>query len=123
VPCTVTYLEDAGVIEMVFPQSFSVDEVYAAVGECTTLAEQHGCRRFLVDTRVTSQEGDSFDILRLAEYLSSMPPGAIEKEAVLPPTAGVPAGDFRFFETAARNRGLNVRIMTSREEALAWLSA
>ena len=122
-PITVTFLDDAKVIEAVFPEAFTLDELYAGLEQTMALADEHDCRRFLVDTRAIGQEGDSFDILRLAEYMSSMPPGSIEREAILPPEGGPAASDFRFFETAARNRGLNVRIMTSRDEALAWLSA
>lgn len=112
-----------GVIELVFPAAPALDEVYRAVNECVSLAEAHTCRRFLADARAIEQRGDSFDILQLAELLSSMPPGSIEREAVLPPVGGMPAQDFEFFETAARNRGLNVRIFAARDDALAWLTA
>jgi hypothetical protein len=119
---TVAHL-DEGLIEMVFGPAFTLDELYRSVSDTKDLALAHDCHRFLVDTRDVTQHGDSFDILQLAESLSSMPPGSIEREAVLPPAVGVEATDFAFFETAARNRGLNVRIFTTREDALAWLTA
>ena len=108
---------------MTLPDAFVLDELYAALTRCMELSAQHGCRRFLVDTRAVAQAGDSFDILHLAEQMASLPAGSIEREAILPPLSEATAGDFRFFETAARNRGLNVRIVTSRDEALAWLTA
>ena len=113
---------DEGFIEMLFPATVEVDAIYEAVAEARALSEQHACRRFLVDTRALAQTGDSFDILQLAEFLSSLPPRSIEREAILPPLTAGPAQDFAFFETAARNRGLNVRLFDSRESAVAWLT-
>ncbi len=119
----IEFHEPLGVIELVFPDAFALEELYAALARCMQLSTEHSCKRFLVDTSAIAQQGDSFDILHLAEQMASMPPGSIEREAILPPADQAVAGDFRFFETAARNRGLNVRVMTSRDEALAWLTA
>lgn len=50
-PITVTFLDDARVIEAVFPETFSLDGLYAGLDQTMALAEERGCRRFLVDTR------------------------------------------------------------------------
>jgi hypothetical protein len=120
-PVSVAHL-DEGVIELVFPAVFALDELYIAVDEALALAVEHECRRVLVDTRASVQKGNAFDILTLAEDLASLPLGTIEREAVLTPPVARPAADMDFFETAARNRGLNVRLFQSREDALGWLT-
>jgi hypothetical protein len=78
--------------------------------------------RFLVDAREVEAGGSAFDVLAIAEFLSSLPPGVIEREAVVLPREPGAAAQMEFFETAARNRGLNVRVFRAREDALNWLA-
>ena len=40
---------------------------------------------------------------------------------MLTPRAPDAAGEIKFFETACRNRGLDVRMLDDRDEALEWL--
>ena len=61
-------------------------------------------------------------MLALAEFLASIPPGVIEREAVLLPCEAAAKQELEFFETACRNRGLDVRVFGERDEALAWLT-
>jgi len=55
--------------------------------------------------------------------LASLPPGVIEREAVLLSDDAAAADQMEFFETACRNRGLDVRVFRDRDEALGWLTA
>ena len=118
----VSYLEDVGAVEAVYSGTVTVGEVDGGVAATGILAAEHLCNRFLIDSLDQDAGGSAFDILKLAEFLASLPPGTIDREAILPPRSSLGVEDFRFFETAARNRGLNVRLFTSREEALAWLA-
>jgi hypothetical protein len=45
------------------------------------------------------------------------------REAVVLPTDPVSDAAIRFWQTAAENRGLSVRVFPAREEALAWLQS
>lgn len=119
---SVTYLEEFGVVETVYSATTSLEELDQALTETGSVAAEHLCNRFLIDARDQASTGSTFDILKLAEFLASLPPGVIDREAILPPPSAQGMDDIHFFETAARNRGLNALMFTSREEALAWLA-
>ena len=67
--------------------------------------------------------GSAFDVLALGEFMASLPPGIIEREAILLSADAAAAEEMEFFETACRNRGLDVRVFHARDEAVAWLTA
>ena len=120
---SVDFLEDAGAVETVYTGEMAAGELDEALTRTGTVAAENLCNRFLVDCRLMAPGGDSVvDVWELAEFLASLPPGTIEREAILLPTADKAAEDMSFFETAARNRGLNARIFGTREEAIAWLA-
>ena len=122
-PYTVAYLEDHGVVETVYSGTVTLEELQSALTDTGVVAAENLCNRFLIDAREQGgAEGSTFDILKLAEFLSSLPLDVIEREAILPPPTPQTVDDVHFFETAARNRGLNVLMFSDRDEALAWLS-
>jgi hypothetical protein len=120
---TVRFDEDAGVIEMVFAGRSSLVDVQAAMTQAGTIGAEMLINRYLVDCREALGEGSAFDVLAVAEFLASVPVEVIEREAVLLPADAGAAEDMQFFETACRNRGLDVRVFGDRDEALAWLVA
>jgi hypothetical protein len=117
----VRFNEEAGVVEMTFAAAPAPQELEAAMTQAGALGAEMLTSRYLVDCRDVSTPGSAFDILAVAELLSSIPPGVIEREAVLLPRDAAAAEDFKFFETACRNRGLDVRVFHDRGEALAWV--
>jgi hypothetical protein len=118
----VRFDEAAGVVEMVLTGTTAPEELDAAMTRAGTLGAEMLTNRYLVDCREVASAGTAFDILAVAELLASVPPGVIEREAVLLPRDAAAARDFEFFETACRNRGLDVRVFHDRDEALAWLA-
>jgi hypothetical protein len=120
----VSYLEEAGAVETVCRGAFRARELDGELTATGVLAAENLCNRFLVDCldMDAGRLGVTLDILSLAELLASLPPGTIEREAVLLPLSAAAAEDMAFFEPAARNRGVNVRVFRSREDALAWLA-
>ena len=119
----VTYLEDYGVVEATYTGTVTPEELDQALTATGVLAAEKMCNRFLIDARDQDPGGGSaFDILKLAEFLASLPSGIIDREAILPPPSAQGTEDMHFFETAARNRGLNVLMFSSREDALVWLA-
>ena len=119
----VTYLEDYGVVEATYTGTVTPEELDQALTATGALAAEKMCNRFLIDARDQDPGGGSaFDILKLAEFLASLPSGIIDREAILPPPSAQGTEDMHFVETAARNRGLNVLMFSSREDALVWLA-
>ncbi len=117
----VWYDEENGVVEMVLTPTTSPEELDAAMTRAGTLGAETLTNHYLVDGRQVVEMGSAFDILGIAELLASLPSGVIEREAVLLPRDADAARDFEFFETACRNRGLDVRVFRDRDEAFAWL--
>jgi hypothetical protein len=117
----VQFDEASGVVEMVLTGTTAPEELDAAMTRAGTLGAEMLTNRYLVDCREVVSAGSAFDILAVAELLASVPPGVIEREAVLLPKDSAAAEGFQFFETACRNRGLDVRVFHDRAEALAWV--
>jgi hypothetical protein len=122
VPVEVRFLDESGVVEMVFMGATTAQAVDGAVAEAGAAGAEHLTNRYLVDVREQAAGGKAFDILALGEFLASLPPGLIEREAILMPVDQAAAEEFEFFETVCRNRGLDVRLFDERDVALAWLT-
>jgi hypothetical protein len=124
-PFSVAYLEELGVIETVYAGNLSPAEFNEAVAATADAAAEHLCTRFLSDCTglETGDQSATLDIWALAEFLSSLPPGTFEREALLLPPGAAAGDDIQFYETTCRNRGLDVRIFSSRAVALAWLAS
>jgi hypothetical protein len=119
----VRFLEDFGVVETTWSGQVSPGDIDEGVTATGILAAEKLCNRFLVDLREQAPGGSALDIFSLAEFLCSLPPGTIEREAVLTPRTPEAAGEIKFFETACRTRGLDARMLDDRDEALEWLSS
>jgi hypothetical protein len=119
----VTYLEEAGVVEMVFQGAPAPGEIDDALTRAGTIGAENLANRFLVDSRDMPAGGSAFDVLALGELMASLPHGIIEREAILLSEDAAAAEEMEFFETVCRNRGLDVRVFRDRDEALAWLTA
>lgn len=122
-PVDSKFLDDLGVVEMIVAGEVSPQEIDAGVTQAGALGAEYLSNWYLIDARESAAGGSAFDVLALAEFLASIPPGVIEREAVLLPDEAAAAEEFEFFETAARNRGMDVRVFHERDEALAWLTA
>ncbi|MEI7527296.1 MAG: hypothetical protein WCK76_00015 [Elusimicrobiota bacterium] len=101
----------------------SSKDLLDAVAEAAKLSQDSGLLLFLADCSRMSV-GHSELILRQVLNIieqSKIPPAF--KEAILLPEAGTPVESARLYETTARNRGYNVRLFESKEDALKWLLA
>jgi len=119
----VSYLEDVGAVETAYTGTVTAAEVDQGVTETGVVAAEHLCTRFLIDCRDQEPGGTAFDIFDLGEFLCSLPPGTIEREAILLPRSAAGAEEMTFFETVCRNRGLDVRTFADRPAALDWLNS
>lgn len=121
-PYSTTYLQDADVIAIVYEGEVEPADGHAALAESGELAERHLCRRFLADCTTVSAHGTLFDVMAFVEMIAAAPPGPLLREAVVLPPDGATVDSLEFFETACRNRGLDVRVFPDRDAALAWLT-
>lgn len=110
------------VIETIYSGHLSPAELEEAFEAARKLVFDSG--RSLVLADCTDLEGGHSvtDLYHLAETFAKVTMEHPVKEAVLLSEMPNPAGMARFWETTCYNRGINVRVFTDREGALAWLT-
>jgi len=80
-----------------------------------------GIKKLFLDSHGFIGQPGTFADYDLADFVSPLTIGGIEKIAFFHP---VETSEYsRFFETAARNKGINIRAFTLREKAEEWLKS
>jgi hypothetical protein len=77
------------------------------------------CTKALLDERLLDHDLGEGDVYFLAERYSSSVPKLVRAAILFDQSH---AGNIRFWETCAMNRGLSVRVFKSRASALSWLN-
>lgn len=95
-----------------------VKEVAAAAIKA---AGEHRVDKYYTDERGMQPELSTVEIHGLPDVLGKMGLEKMDKVAVVYTASSPRAADFRFFETAALNRGYSVRLFTRPDAALRWL--
>ncbi|NTV47943.1 MAG: hypothetical protein HGB11_15805 [Chlorobiales bacterium] len=113
--------EEINGIETVYSGNISANEIQGALKQNLELSQKHGVTRLLADCTHLKPGRSVLNTYEFATQLESIPGIYQLKEAMILPIMQEAAEEIRFFETAARNRGLNVRVFSSREEAIKWL--
>jgi stage II sporulation SpoAA-like protein len=82
--------------------------------------EEHDCTRILIDDRKVKYTASIIALYELARYYDQIRvPDKIQRVAVLASPDYKESNEF--FETTARNRGVDLRVFQQREQAEAWL--
>jgi hypothetical protein len=120
-PWSVSFLADVDAVLTVYSGVVPGESLQAAVEATLALARRHRCWRFLGD--LSSLEGghsvvDLYDLARMAE--AARLDGGF-REAIVLPALPAATTEARFWETACRNRGLDVRVFPTVAEAKRWL--
>ena len=102
----------------VWGEDGGVDDVSTYFLRVLETARESGCRGILVDERQREYRLDTVDLLTVAELCSRQDAWFRRAALVCHPRH---LYDASFWETAAVNRGMNVRVFTSLREALAWI--
>lgn len=119
--CSSKFNADIKVIEITYFGQVTIDEVHKTFQEALDLSYQHQVTKGLIDCLHLQPVGSVFNIYDLASQLEKIPNIRQLKGAIILPILPESAEELRFFETAARNRGINVLVFSSREEAVMWL--
>lgn len=121
-PWVLRYIDDFKIVHTIYTQPVSLDELREAVAANAELATEKDTNLFLGDCSTFDQAGLTLDIYQLGTFIASMNFRHNIKEAlVVPKEPSVVVEDFRFFETVATNRILNVRLFHDVESAIEWL--
>ena len=120
-PWNVSYLSDARVVETRYTGHMPKNDLRAAVAATIAAAAEHGTARFLSDCQKLLGGHTVVDLFVIVEELAGTKPDKSIKEAIILPLEKTPADHVRFWETACRNRGMDVHAFESRDQALEWL--
>lgn len=121
-PWHTSFPPDIPILEARFSGVLTSAELTVAAEETLRQARRSGRMLLLADCSTLDAGGHSItDLYFLADTVSKSDIGGELKEAVLLPVLPASAEQVEFWENACFNRGVKVRIFTSRQEALGWL--
>ena len=109
------------VIEITIEGSFEYQESLAIISEAGELQDSQGIPLSLVDATNIIHATPTASVIQLADLIVKVGRPDGWKQAFLRPVDTYAAMSVDFWETAARNRGLAVRVFTDRQAALDWL--
>jgi hypothetical protein len=119
-PETVTVLEDQGIIEVRSFGEVSADDWQKSVDVVMELVRYRGLTKILVD---------SLDLVSLPKTWTLYEFGNLLASINFPPSVRIAAtiqgplrDDLKFVETVATNRGRQLKVFGSIDEAIAWLN-
>ena len=115
------YIEELKIIESIFGEKVTIEEMKTKASEAVELGVQKGTNLFLVDCTHLKKGGSIVQLYSIGDYYEKLDIGLGTKQAVVLSEAVEPQRDIRFYETAIRNRGYDVRVFADRSEAIAWL--
>lgn len=122
-PWSVDFDAATGVVHSVFVGELSRAELMAALAATLEATRSEQSRRVFADCSALTSGHSLVDLYDAAVSAAADPEALPLREAVLIPKSEAAADLVSFWETAATNRGLQVRTFTDRAEALAWLTA
>lgn len=123
-PWSVSVDESTRTVTTVYAGVLSPGALRSAVEATLAACQAHQFVRLLADCSQLEGGHSVLDLYDTAASIGEIPGVAMLKEAVLlPPTAAVAAADtVHFWETAATNRGIQVRVFADRDAAMTWLA-
>jgi len=120
-PYHITLLETPPALEIQYIGRLSSTELMASVKQAMVLAEKHQCIRILTDCSLLEGGHGVFDLFEGVMEIYDNFVGSPFREAIVQSTDPKAAELVHFWETACKNRGLNVQVFPTRQAALDWL--
>ncbi len=116
-PETVTVLEDQKIIHVVSIGDITYDDLQETLAAVLKLQQERGINRVLVDATRQESFPDTMPVFEFGEAVPAALGDAKIAIAISPRTWEA----VQFFSTVARNRGANVEMFDTTDEALKWL--
>jgi hypothetical protein len=116
-----TYLEEDGIVFTHYIPPTTPAELAEIVKANLELAAEKGALRFLGDCRELPNSEPIIDAYELATMLDRLGVDHRSREALVVTPDPTHASSFDFYVTVTSNRGLQVRLFETIEEATEWL--
>jgi hypothetical protein len=122
-PWTLSYDSEGNFVETTYSGTLAPDDLRAAIEQSLALARDRGTILFLGNCSMLEGGHSVVDLYFFVGLLETGGVPRTMREAILMPALdSSAAGNVHFWETAARNRGFEVRIFSDRGAALEWLA-
>ena len=120
---TLKYNRTLGIVELAYTGRYTAQESRESTAKAIALGKEHGDADALVDATEAEVAVSIIDLLDLPDrqYVAQGMNRRI-RLAVVSPRLPKDHKDAKFYETACLNRGWNVRLFTSRDDAIEWLT-
>ena len=122
-PYHITILEAPPALELQYIGRLAAAELAASVKDAMAMAEKHQRTRILTDCSQMEGGHGVFDLFEGVMQIHDNLVGTPFREAIVQANDPKAAELVRFWETACKNRGLNVQVFPTRQAATAWLHA
>ena len=122
-PYHITILEAPPGLEIQYIGRLSSAELIASVKQAMVIAEEHQRTRVLTDCSQMEGGHGVFDLFEGIMHIYDKLVGSPFREAIVQSNDPTAAELVQFWETACKNRGLNVQLFPTRQAAIAWLHA
>jgi hypothetical protein len=121
-PWNVEYDSELNLVLCTFVGRVSAAEYIEAKTKAFLLAQEKGTNRYLVDDTDWETAISVTDMYEWPKLYEQWRADRLSRVAVIMPNPDSPeARDLQFYETTSRNRGWNVSVFPTRDEAVAWL--
>ena len=121
-PGTATFDPDHGLIRVAYAGVVTAKELQLALRDVVRLCQETGRLKVLADCTQMTGGHDLFDLMELiAKFEARCVPHTFNEALLM--HGQLNRREIEFYETAALNRGFNVRIFEDEAAALAWLGA
>jgi hypothetical protein len=120
-PYETRLLTDEFTIEVRLWGRLPTDDIRSLAAEVLSLADETGFRRVLADCGDYEDVASLGEVYFLAEDVTERLLSMRGPQAIVAPTKTPVAANVEFYIVAARNRGSNIQMFSSRETAIQWL--
>jgi hypothetical protein len=123
-PYKIHYLENEKLLETLCEGKLTVPNIFMAIKRNLVLSRRYAAHYFLVDCTLLIDETEKvFENYEVGTFMANLLPRMPNKfrNAIIMPPGEIARANFRFYETVTQNRGLNIRVFETRDDALAWL--
>ncbi len=117
----VRYIEEIRVIESMFDETYTPQDIIDSTKQAISFSKNMGTNLFLADCTKLKRSRSVLEIYGIGDVFIGMNiPRGIRQAVILPAKKEIESNS-RFYETATRNKGYDVKVFSDRFEAIAWL--
>ena len=117
----VKYIEEFRVVESLFDVTYTKQDIIDSTKQAVSLANEKGTNLYLADCTSLTRGRSVVEIYSFGDIYTELHIPRGSRQAVILSTNKQIESNSRFYETATRNKGYDVKVFNDRIEAIAWL--